>query len=316
MTDTIDADPGTDFTASLDLTPAMTGLVGTLAVRIVDPGVKEVPVPRTTVGINEFPLGSGIYGVTLKAPLAPGLYVVMWDISPLGPYTTSNSWGQPLTVTIEDPVFPGGWSWTPYGWLDPEWYDGNDFNVSDASPGSNPVPTAADVRAVSKLDFTQYDYSDATKDALPGGLGEIVAQAESMFWRVTGQTLDQIDAKAAPLVRRVITGMTEHMVMQSAPDQLDTQSDWELITSFGAGPYNENRRSAGEMFQGRMLFPVPWISQSLWSLCTFERYSFWLQFFSGVNMPAFETTDVFWEEGLMWGRMWTPNSPQSYWWGA
>lgn len=320
-TDALVVSPGTKFTASLDLGAGMTGLVGMLGVRIVDPGVQEVPVPRTTSGVSEFPAGSGIYGVELICPLPPGMYVVMWDITSggAGPFTTSNSWGEQLYAAIEDPVFPGGWSWTPFGWLQPDWYE---FNVSTGPPGSNPIPTAADVRAASKLDFCEYGYGS---DTGPGGLQEIVDQAESMFWRITGQTLDEIaqhaphsttSPGAAPLVRRVITGMASHMCMQGASEQLDTQSDWELITNFSAGPYSETRRSPQDMFTGRMLFPVPWISLALWSLCTMERYGFWISFFTGVQLPAYQTQDVFWEAGLNLGNMYPASGPAGWWWGA
>jgi hypothetical protein len=322
MTEQLVVPPSLPFDVSIDLGADMTGLVGTLGVRLLDPGVQEIPIPRT-LNISEFPAGSGIYGATLTAPAPPGIYVLMWDTTEngAGPFTLDNSWGDQIAVAIEDPTFPGGWTWTPYGWLEEGW---GEFDVSGGSPGSNPIPTAANIRAASKLDFCEYGYAVAN-DANPGGLQEIVDQAESMFWRVTGQTLDEITPNApgsnlspgpAPLVRRVITGMTEHFVMAGSPDTLDTQSDWDLIQSFSAGPYSETRRGAADMMQGRMLFPVPWISMALWSLCSFERYSFWIQFFSGVNMPAWETGDVFWTEGLELGSMWRPDSPGGYWHGA
>lgn len=306
-------EPGSQFLLTLDLGPSMTGLVGTLAIRVLDPGVQEVPIPRTTAGITEDPAGSGIYGVQLRAPLDPGLFTAMWDISPTGPYTTSNSWGEPVAVAIEDPVFPGGWSWSPYGWLQPDWFNSDQWDIDDADPGSNPVPAAADVRAASKLDFCELGYG---VDAGPGGLQEIVDQAESLFWRITGQNIDSIKPKDAPIVRRVITGIAEQMAQQSSADYLDTASDWDLIQSFSAGPYSETRRSAADMLQARMLFPVPWINQALWGLLSEERYGYWMAFFTGYNMPAYETSDVFWQEGLEFGGLWRPDSPWGYFWGA
>jgi hypothetical protein len=290
----------------------MTGLVGTLAVRIVDPGVQETPTPRTTQGINEFPAGSGIYGVTLTAPLGPGLYVVMWDIAPTGPYTVSNSWGEPLTITIEDPVFPGGWSWTPYGWLQPDWYEGT-LDISTGTPGSSTLPDANYVRCASKLDFNQYGY---TCDTGPGGLQELVDQALSTFWRITGQKIDQIEPQAQAIVRRVVKGMTEYFVVSSDADTIETMSDFDMISSFSAGPYNENRKNGSETRQGWLLFPIPWISQTLWGLLDYERYGYWVQLFGGINMPAFESSDAFWEQGLEMGNWWGPGSPNGYTWGA
>jgi hypothetical protein len=314
---TLTVEPDALFTGSLDLGAGMTGLVGTLGVRLVDPGVQEVPIPFTKSGISEDPAGSGIYGVELRAPSDPGMFVLMWDTTNgTGPYTVSNSWGEQVIVAIEDPVFPGGWSWTPFGWLQPDWYDSNQWDISTGDAGSNPVPTAADVRAASKLDFDDYGYP-VSQDGLPGGLQEVVNQAESAFYRITGQSLDRIDTKDAPLVRRVITGLTQQMAMQNSEDYLDTTSDWDLIVSFSAGPYSETRRSAVDMFQARMLNPVPWLSSALWSLLSEERYGYYMAFFTGYNMPAFQTSDVFWEEGLWQGELGRPDGiPGGYYWGA
>jgi hypothetical protein len=295
--------PATEFDASLNV--GQSGLVGTIQVQIVAPGEQTVLHPRTTEGITEFPVGSGVYGVTLKSPLPPGLYAVIWDTAGGGALTPQNTYLQQLVVQITDPEWPGGWSWTPWGWLQP---DDASFNIATGAVGSNPVPTAADVRAASKLDFIELGYG---ADAGPGGLQEVVDRAESAFWRITGQEIDAVTPKFAPMVRRVIQGMAEHQCLSGQPDVLETTEDWDLITSFSAGPYSETRRSAAEMFQGRMLHPVPWISQALWSLCSYERYGFWLSFFGGYNVPAFATSDVFWGEGQDLARMYGPSA----WWG-
>lgn len=305
----ITADPGTQFEATLELGPSMTGLVGSLNVGVANPVERIFSTPFTTSGITEFPAGSGSYGVELTAPLGPGLYSVIWSTDPSGTPSPTNTWLDSVTVIIQDPTFPGGWSWSEWGWIGPD--DSGQFDISTGSPGSNPIPVASDVRAASKLDWCEYGYES---DTGPGGLQELVDRSESSFWRITGQTLNQIDAKDAPLVRRVIQGLTEQMAMQSSPETLDTQSDWDLIQSFTAGPYSEQRRSPQEMFAGRMLNPVPWISDALWSLLSYERYGHYISFFTGVNVPAWQGDDVFWEDGLVLGRMWGP-SP-GFWWGA
>ena len=55
-----------------------TGLTGTLGVRITD-GQTTVVVARSTAGVTEFPVGSGIYSVVLTAPVTAGQYQVVWD---------------------------------------------------------------------------------------------------------------------------------------------------------------------------------------------------------------------------------------------
>lgn len=307
----ITAMPGSTVSASLTL--GTTGLVGTLAIQVVDAGQQTVAVARTTAGINEFPTGSGVYGASIVAPLAPGLYAVIWDTAGGSPLTPMNSHYDTLTVIITDPTTAGGWSWDPAsGWvLNGDEGDGSGVNISTGSPGSNPVPDAAYVVSASKLTWSDYGYS--SNDG-PGGIQELVDRAESTFWRITGQTLDQIDAQDAPLVRRVIQGLTEQIAMASSSDTLDTMADWDLIQSFSAGSYSETRRSADDMFKSRMLNAVPWISDALWSMLTPERYEHYLQFFTGVNTPAWQAGDVYWAEGDTMANIEGP-SP-GHWWGA
>jgi hypothetical protein len=74
-----------------------TGLTGTLAVRVTD-GQTGTSIARTTVGITEFPNGSGIYGVTLTAPSDTGQYQVVWD--------DGTNWAsEELTVTFTGSVY-------------------------------------------------------------------------------------------------------------------------------------------------------------------------------------------------------------------
>jgi hypothetical protein len=308
----ITADPGQPFDATLELGAAMSGLTGILAIQVINAGQRVVEIARSTAGITEFPAGSGVYGVQLTAPLAPGVYAIVWDTTPDGQgLNPSNSWLDELQVAIELPTFPGGWSWSPWGWLWPDW---GEWNLSNQPAGSNPVPTAADVRQFSQLDFCQYGYPPPMPGQPDTALAEMVNRAEAMFWRITGQTLDELDPKIAPMVRRVIQGMTEQMVMQGAQETLETQSDFDLIASLNAGPYSETRRDPGAMRKAWMLHPVPWISDALWQLLTEERYGFYWHFFSGSDIPAFATTDVFWADGLEVGRLWGPG--WGYYFGA
>lgn len=298
----IQANPGTEFTAGVST--GVTGQVGLLAVQIVLPADEQVMVPRATAGIVEFPAGSGVYGVTLTAPNPAGLYMIVWDWAGTDPITPANSYVEQLVINTIPVQFGDGVDETVL------WGPGGAGGIpgagaSDGAPGSNPIPTAAAVRAASNLTWTDYGAGYA-QDTGPAGLQEVVDRAESAFWNITGQTLDQIDPKFAPNVRRIIQGMTEQLAMAGSDDVLSTQSDWDLISSFSAGPYSEQHRAPADMFAGRMLFPVPWISQALWGLLTPDRYGFWLSFFSGVNQPAWEASDVFWEEGQIIGSMWGP----------
>lgn len=72
-----------------------TGLVGTIAVRVVD-GQGSTVVARRTTGIVEHPAGSGIYTATLTAPAIPGQYLIAFDNGG----SSSSSWAtEDLIVT-------------------------------------------------------------------------------------------------------------------------------------------------------------------------------------------------------------------------
>jgi hypothetical protein len=68
--------PSASFEASMG--PTTTGLTGTIGV-LIDDGVSTISVVRTTVGITEYPTGSGIYRVVLTAPASAGQYRILWD---------------------------------------------------------------------------------------------------------------------------------------------------------------------------------------------------------------------------------------------
>ena len=71
------AQPGQSFEAAADEFPS--GLTGTLGVRIDDTPVGTPVLARTTAGIVEHPAGSGLYSVVLTAPIAEGVYSIVWD---------------------------------------------------------------------------------------------------------------------------------------------------------------------------------------------------------------------------------------------
>src|SRR5512142_249914 len=68
--------PSVTFEAVTDF--GITGLTGTLTVLIMD-NVSNIVYGPSTVGIAEFPLGSGIYQVTLNAPDTQGQYSLVWN---------------------------------------------------------------------------------------------------------------------------------------------------------------------------------------------------------------------------------------------
>jgi hypothetical protein len=80
----IEASASSPFEATLEGAPA--GLIGTIAVRVTDPGTQTTVVARSSDGIVEYPAGSGVYAATIVAPEQPGSYTVLWDLGePLAP---------------------------------------------------------------------------------------------------------------------------------------------------------------------------------------------------------------------------------------
>lgn len=150
------------------------------------------------------------------------------------------------------------------------------------------APTAAQVRGWSKLDFDVLGYSD---DA---DLQVLVDRANANFYNTTGRGFASIPAELEPLVGQAVQGLTEQAAYRAQEDNLETLSDFDLISSFGAGPYNETRRSPDEMMKARMINAWPWLNRLLWDLLTPEKYDYWVFFFSGQIAPAFQVTEMNW----------------------
>lgn len=74
---TIFAAPGATVEAALQWT--VTGLVGTLGVRIIDTPSGSTFLARTTAGIVENPAGSGLYEWSGAGPTTAGTWSVIWD---------------------------------------------------------------------------------------------------------------------------------------------------------------------------------------------------------------------------------------------
>jgi hypothetical protein len=67
---------------------AATGLVGTVAVQVLD-AAGTVVIARSSAGIVEAPAGSGVYIATRTAPATAGAYTVLWDTGTVTPDTTA-----------------------------------------------------------------------------------------------------------------------------------------------------------------------------------------------------------------------------------
>jgi hypothetical protein len=152
------------------------------------------------------------------------------------------------------------------------------------------APSADDIKGWTELD---------TFTGAPAPRQErLTAIAISMFKRITGVTdFAAVAADDEPLAQQAITGLAELLTYQTSPEYMDTLSDWDLISSFSAGPYSETHRNPEEARKARLLVAWPWLSDLLWGLLTPERYDYWVSFFGGQNAPAFAVTEVDWSAG-------------------
>lgn len=150
------------------------------------------------------------------------------------------------------------------------------------------APTAAEVRGWSKLDFDALGYDDTQLQVL-------VDRSVANFANTTGRPVDSnIPTEIVPLVQQAIQGLTEQAAYRAQEDNLETLSDFDLISTFSAGPYSETRRSPDEMMKARMINAWPWLNRLLWDLLTPDKYDYWVFFFSGQLAPSFAVTEMNW----------------------
>jgi hypothetical protein len=90
----ISAAPGATIYPSLDW--GVTGLVGTIGVRIYKDSDASIALARATAGIVETPATSGRYVATVVAPTTAGEYTILWDN---GAVTVGNTATEDLTVS-------------------------------------------------------------------------------------------------------------------------------------------------------------------------------------------------------------------------
>lgn len=150
------------------------------------------------------------------------------------------------------------------------------------------APTAEDIRAWSKLDFTELGFSSDPD------LQRVIDVAGATFIKITGQDLAAVDPAIEPLVNQAFRGLTEQQALEQQRDYLETLGDFDLIQQFSAGPYSETRRDPGEAFKARLLNAWPWLSNLLWQLLTPTQYDYWIEFFAPQEIPAFAVTEVEW----------------------
>lgn len=148
--------------------------------------------------------------------------------------------------------------------------------------------TAADIRGWSQVDFGSLGFGQDPD------LQRLIDRIAESVELTTGRTLNGLPDAYDQQMTQVIQMLAEQAAYQAQPDQIETASEFFLISSFTAGSYSETRRGLEEIRKSGLLNPNPAIHGLLWSLMTPDKRDEWLGWVTGVNAPAFETTEVFW----------------------
>lgn len=150
------------------------------------------------------------------------------------------------------------------------------------------APTADDIRQWSIVDFGQLGFVDDSQ------LQRLIDRVAESVELTTGRTLDGLPDEFDKQMEQVIQMLVEQYAYQAQPDQIETASEFFLISSFSAGSYSETRRGLEEIRKSGLLNPNPAIHFLLWALMTDAKRDEWLGWIMGINAPAFETTEVNW----------------------
>lgn len=172
------------------------------------------------------------------------------------------------------------------------------------------APSTSDIRSWSSLDFPRYGYPATS--AGDTKLEVQLARAESYIAYLTSRTYAQPQTDQFAMVKTVmdqaVQMRTEQVVMALASDQLETAADFDMIASFGAGSYNETRRSdVKSTGQNKPLNPWPALNDILWMLLglfpgetndgVLDQYDYWRYQLTGVTPPSWQTVEVDWGRG-------------------
>jgi hypothetical protein len=152
-----------------------------------------------------------------------------------------------------------------------------------------PVPTAAQIREWSKVDFDALGFD--TDEALARLVRLAVAQVTrwtGQFWNVeTGVYSDLAPALGSePLAEDLVQKFVEWEAFRKQEDRAETMADFDLLSSFSAGGYSETRRSGKDAMEAQ----VATLKALLWPVMSYEAQEAWIEMIGGPPAPALEIT--------------------------
>lgn len=153
------------------------------------------------------------------------------------------------------------------------------------------IPTAADVRLWSKVDWIELDYPEG---ATPDPLQVLVDRAVGYVQGVTGRLFASwTDLALQPIAEQAIQLRTEQLAFESQHDYAETAAD-DVVQSFSASNYSETRVDPMKRAQMHTLNANPALERALWLVMTPEMQEYWYAVLSGKNAPAFDVTEIDW----------------------
>lgn len=213
----MDAAPGQTLTFLLVDAPA--GMVGTLTFRLTAvSGGESVPASAEDITYVD-----GVYVATRPAP-GPGVY---------------------------QPIWSGGTGVV----FDPERVRVSSSPIIAISGGV--VPTAADIRAVSRAEFAEYGYAQPADPLDPDPLNPLIMEALAEFIGVTEIIPDTLvpNTSLGVLTNKALRLWVEHLAAANQPELIDVSADYEVLSSSGTDTASETRRGVGA--NRRALHPWP-----------------------------------------------------------
>lgn len=116
-------------------------------------------------------------------------------------------------------------------------------------------PTPTDIRLKSNVVFAEYGYPEIDPDADPPEIDRLTFVIDESLAEIDGILMAQgysLDIAAVDdttsfgiLLGRAIRMMTEFNAGASQHEIVDTAADFDLLSSWSAGPVSENRRNIG-----------------------------------------------------------------------
>lgn len=140
------------------------------------------------------------------------------------------------------------------------------------------APTASDIRALSRIDFDSLDWGEPTgsdPDRLAEEMGAIIPWLEDTTGYYFGSTLPSdmpsttlsIPTRKESQFRKAVRMLVEWEAYRQHPDQVEGVIDIDIVASFTAGTYFEQRRTAQEaLLIGDQIHPWPELNSLLTGL--------------------------------------------------